>query len=95
MRNNKEKFNRKINTKEDKRLIKFMSKLITKYSETSDLSVESSQRNMKIHKARKEHKCSVCGGKIPAGDRYWREHDEDEYNSGLGGDKEHTNCELY
>ena len=49
----------------------------------------------KIHTARKEHACHLCERKIPAGHRYWREHDEDEPNSGLGGVKEHTNCELY
>lgn len=50
---------------------------------------------MKIHTARKEHKCCLCDRKIPVGHRYWRQHDEDADNSGLGGDKEHTNCELY
>ena len=60
-----------------------------------DLTAKFLQRNMKIHMAHKEHECDMCGKKIPIGDRYWREHDEDEYNSGLSGVKEHTNCELY
>lgn len=49
---------------------------------------------LKIHTAKKDHKCSLCGKKIPAGDRYWREHNEGTGNTATYY-KEHTNCELY
>jgi hypothetical protein len=48
---------------------------------------------MKIHTARKDHKCSLCGRKIPQGHKYWRDYQETD--EGLIDNKQHTNCELY
>lgn len=56
---------------------------------------------MKIVTAHKEHTCTLCGKKIPKGDRYWKEADLVEAlnkaieNGGREPYKEHTNCELY
>lgn len=48
---------------------------------------------MKIHKARKNHRCGECGRLIPIGSRYWRDYDEGNYHDDLGHDnKTHTNC---
>ena len=46
---------------------------------------------MKIQKARKDHICDLCGEKIPKGDRYVREYEDD----GIINVKEHLNCEDY
>ena len=44
---------------------------------------------MKIHKARKNHRCDSCGRLIPIGVRYWRVYDAENYDA---NDKQHTNC---
>jgi hypothetical protein len=44
-----------------------------------------------IRTARKEHRCTLCGRRIPVGARYW-------YASGiddLEDRREHTNCEDF
>lgn len=48
---------------------------------------------MKIQAARKDHRCTLCGRRIPSGARYWyrefREGDAEEDH------REHTNCADY
>jgi hypothetical protein len=48
---------------------------------------------MNIQTARKDHKCDLCGKKIPEGARYWRDYQDDGYS--IGDRKEHTNCEEF
>lgn len=50
---------------------------------------------LKFQKARKNHKCDLCGKKIPKGDKYWRRHEEDKIQHTISVHKEHTNCEIY
>lgn len=54
---------------------------------------------LKNHIAKKDHECSECGRKIPAGHRYFRRHDDTDTGRAAflkaGDHKEHTNCELY
>ena len=49
---------------------------------------------MKIVTARKDHKCSLCGRKIPKGSRYWqRDYDNDpRAHEAQVNMKEHANC---
>jgi DNA repair exonuclease SbcCD ATPase subunit len=54
-----------------------------------------SDDSLKIHKAQKDHKCFVCGRKIPKGHKYWRDYEEGGDDGALKDIKEHTNCELY
>lgn len=43
---------------------------------------------MKIHTAtKKDHRCDLCGRRIPIGAKYW--------SNESGGRREHTNCDLY
>lgn len=43
---------------------------------------------MSIHTAtKKDHRCTLCGKRIPLGAKYW--------SSPTGGRREHTNCDVY
>jgi len=46
---------------------------------------------MKLQRARKDHTCGACGKKIPKGDRYWNDYDEQSESA----DKTHINCDDY
>lgn len=50
---------------------------------------------MKLHTAKKEHVCSLCGQKIPAGHRYWRDYVANGRGETTKDEKQHTNCSLY
>jgi DNA-directed RNA polymerase subunit RPC12/RpoP len=43
--------------------------------------------SLKIQQARKEYRCDSCGKKIPIGERYWRDFEENTRDF-----CEHTNC---
>ena len=44
---------------------------------------------LKLQVARKDHRCTNCGKRIPKGHKYWRQYDD------LTDRKEHTNCLEY
>lgn len=44
---------------------------------------------IQIKTAKKEHRCTICGRRIPAGARYWGEYNEQTDR------REHTNCLDY
>lgn len=46
---------------------------------------------MKLQKARKDHECALCGGKISKGDKHWVEYFQDLNQSR----REHINCLLH
>jgi len=46
---------------------------------------------MKLQRARKDHTCGCCGKKIPKGDKYWNNYNDDARFA----DKTHGNCEDY
>jgi len=54
---------------------------------------EAPETKLTHPKARKDHKCTDCGKKIPRGDHYWRLQTVDEYPSTLA--KTHSNCLEY
>jgi hypothetical protein len=50
---------------------------------------------MKIHTAKKNHRCNECGRLIPVGVRYWRDYKTDELGDCEKDAKSHTNCLDY
>ena len=51
------------------------------------------EQPLKTRVARKEHRCSECGRRIPKGVRYWYQ-SESEAND-FQDHREHTNCEDF
>lgn len=51
---------------------------------------------LKLQKARKDHECTLCGGKILKGEKYWRRQMEEICEDGRKVvdvmAKEHCNC---
>lgn len=48
---------------------------------------------MKIQTARKDHRCTLCGRRIPKGARYWYSNETTDDTEVFDNDRrEHTNC---
>ena len=47
---------------------------------------------MKVVTAKKDHKCSPCGRKIPTGTRYWQHEYNSDPHAVSANVKEHANC---